>query len=148
MPELLVVYEAGLGGIGIQSINLPKAELAYDRGRCFEGCDLLTDVVLPATKALPWATFRGCVELISVDAPNVSSVGPYAFTGCAKIQTLKLTTTEDITIDENAWNRETEETQPVSVNQQIDLVLNKNKKGEVEGNVWKGFTFKSITFEE
>lgn len=149
LPELLTVYEAGLGCMGIKTINLPKVELPNYLGRFFEGCDLLTDVVLPATKALPWATFRACVELISVDAPNVSSVGPYAFTGCDKIQTLKLTTEEDITIDENAWNRETEEEVLVSVNEQIDLVLNKNKEPEVtNGNVWKGFTFKSITFEE
>ena len=143
---MLTLHEAGLGATGIKTINLPKAELV--NGRCFENCHSLTTVELPAAKTLPWATFRACEQLISVDAPNVSSVEAYAFTGCAKITTLKLTTTEDITIDENAWNRETEETQPVSVNQQIDLVLNKNKKGEVEGNVWKGFTFKSITFEE
>lgn len=146
LPELSQIYEAGLGAMSIQTINLPKAQLG---NRSFESCHSLTEVVIPVAETLPWSAFRDCKELISVDAPNVSSVGAYAFTGCAKIQTLKLTTKEDITIDENAWNRKTEEEEPASVNEQIDLVLNKEKESEVtNGNVWKGFTFKSITFEE
>ena len=144
LPELLTLHEAGLGATGIKTINLPKAELI--NGRCFESCHSLTTVVLPAAKTLTWATFRGCGQLISVDAPNVNKIECCAFTGIAQNITLKLTTADEITIDENAWGRELQE--DVFVNEMIDLVLNKNKENEVEGNVWKGVTFNSITFEE
>jgi hypothetical protein len=105
-------------------------------------------VNLPEISTLSERLFEDCPALTTVIAPKVTSIGPSIFQNCPNITNVTLSAVEDITIDENAWNRETEETQPVSVNQQIDLVLNKNKKGEVEGNVWKGFTFKSITFEE
>ena len=52
-------------------------------------------------------------------------------------------------MDENAWKSvESEESEAMAINEQVNLVLNKNKEGEVEGNVWKGITFKSITFKE
>ena len=63
---------------------------------------------------------------------------------------LRRTTGESyITIEEYAWNCEPAWQEPTSINEQIDLVLNKNKESEVtNGNEWKGFTFKSISFEE
>jgi arginine/ornithine N-succinyltransferase beta subunit len=80
---------------------------------------------------------------------DVTSIGNSTFRGCTSLETVELTTEQEITMDENAWKSvESEESEAMAINEQVNLVLNKNKEGEVEGNVWKGITFKSITFKE
>ena len=37
---------------------------------------------------------------------------------------------------------------PYEKKENVNLVLNKDKEEDVEDNEWKGFTFKSISFEE
>lgn len=147
LPEVLSVGFAAFEATVIQTVDFPKAKTIS--GRAFGSNESLSTVNLPlAQKLLGWI-FHDCTNLVEVIAPNVNELGQYAFAGCTRIKTVKLTTTEDIIMDANAWNREREEQGPASVNEQIDLVLNKNKQEEVKnGNEWKGFKFNSITFEE
>ncbi|MBR2946714.1 MAG: leucine-rich repeat protein [Bacteroidaceae bacterium] len=101
---------------------------------------------LPEVKTLGSMAFGNCLLLKNVSAPKTNCICDGVFSNCTSLETVELTTEEEITMDENAWN--SEESEAMAINEQVNLVLNKNKEGEVEGNVWKGITFKSITFKE
>lgn len=91
--------------------------------------------------------FGNCLLLKNVSAPKTNCICDGVFSNCTSLETVELTTEEEITMDENAWN--SEESEGMAINEQVNLVLNKNKESEVtNGNEWKGFTFKSISFEE
>lgn len=147
LPEVLKIGMTSFRGVKVEDLYLPK--LSFVEDWAFSYMPSLTSVNLPEIKTLSWGLFDNCPALTTVIAPKATSIGPYIFQNCPNITNVTLSTVEDITIDGNAWKSELEGQELTSVNEQIDLVLNKNKESEVtNGNEWKGFTFKSITFEE
>ena len=147
LPEVLKIGSYTFRGVKVVDLYLPK--LSFVDICALWSMPLLTSVNLPEISTLSERLFEDCPALTTVIAPKVTSIGPSIFQNCPNITNVTLSAVEDITIDEYAWNSEPEGQEPTSVNEQIDLVLNKNKESEVtNGNEWKGFTFKSISFEE
>ena len=147
LPEVLKIGSYTFRGVKVENLYLPK--LSFVDMCALWSMPLLTSVNLPEISTLSERLFWDCPALTTVIAPKVTSIGPSIFLNCPNITNVTLSAVEDITIDEYEWNSEPEGQEPTSVNEQIDLVLNKNKESEVTNeNVWKGFTFKSITFEE
>lgn len=144
LPEIEVIDIGAFEMTDITSVDLPKAVSVSDR--VFNENNLLSNVNLPLAQSLGAITFRKCPALTTVIAPKANYIGAFLFDGCTSLETVELTTEEEITMNENAWN--SEESEGMAINEQVNLVLNKNKESEVEGNVWKGVTFKSITFKE
>lgn len=147
LPEVLKIGMTSFRGVKVEDLYLPK--LSFVEDWAFSYMPSLTSVNLPEIKTLSWGLFDNCPALTTVIAPKATSIGSYIFQNCPNITNVTLSTVEDITIDGNAWKSELEGQELTSVNEQIDLVLNKEKESEVTNeNVWKGFTFKSISFEE
>lgn len=147
IPEVEEIGYAAFEMTNIPTIDLQKAVTVS--GRAFACNNSLTNVNLPLAQRLEEWTFRMCPALTTVIAPKANYIGAFLFEGCTSLETVELTTEQEITMDENAWKSvESEESEAMAINEQVNLVLNKNKEGEVEGNVWKGITFKSITFKE
>ncbi len=154
-------------------------------GYAFQNCTGLTYANLSGVKTLECGVFYGCTKLVSVNVPELTSIGEYAFQSttlkgldapkvislgtyafssatlsgiinlpsCSSIEnyvfqnitsefTLKLTTLEDMSIynDYHYAN--------VFSASYITLYLNENKKDEVTGKAWQGYTFKDIKFEK
>lgn len=90
----------------LEKIRIPKgAELGDD---VFCGCDSLRDVVLPKDlEVIPEAAFQVCKSLESITIPeSVLRIERLAFSGCDKLQNIKLPEREDIKIAENAFGKE------------------------------------------
>lgn len=147
LPEVKKIGFVPFRGVKVEDLYLPK--LSFADQSAFSGMPSLTSVNLPELTTLSGWLFDNCPALTTVFAPKATSIGSNIFQNCPNITNVTLSTVEDITIDEYAWNSEPTGQEPTSVNEQINLVLNIEKESEVTNeNVWKGFTFKSITFEE
>ena len=144
LPELLKIDAETFRHTKIENLYLPK--VTFIEFYAFEMCTSLINANLPEVKTLGSMAFGNCLLLKNVSAPKTNCICDGVFSNCTSLETVELTTEEEITMDENAWN--SEESEGMAINEQVNLVLNKNKEEEVEGNVWKGITFKSISFKE
>lgn len=105
----------------------------------FRACTLLKTVELPETTTIGQTAFYGCTVLESVTLPSATTIGSCAFQECNNLATLKLTTANAFVIssmNDIFWS---------SSRTQTALFLNSNKSSEINGNVWSGVTWKSIT---
>ena len=103
----------------------------------------LTEVELPMAKTIGAFAFSACTELTSVNLSKATSIAGGAFLGCSKLTSVILTVEDTITFGTSVFGAGDQ-----CLADNIDLVLNLDKQNEVaaEGNVWNGYTFKSIQF--
>ncbi|MEE0689591.1 MAG: fimbrillin family protein [Bacteroidaceae bacterium] len=147
LPEVANIGCETFRWTAIKNLFLPKMPLIDNW--TFMDCPALESVNLPETTVLGGESFRNCPLLEIVLAPKVNYIGEHAFAGCTSIKNVQLTAEGNIEVDKYAWSFNPEECEPSPVNGQIDLILNNDKENEITNeNEWKGFTFKSITFEE
>lgn len=153
LPKLTTAGKYPFNGCtALTSLSLPA--LTATSEYMFENCTALTTVDLPAVTEIAKYTFYSCSSLTSIDLPKVATIGMGAFIDTS-LATLKLTVEGDITLGSSA----------ISNARAIDLTLNADKKDAVEAideditsssdaqtyhvtASWKGYKFKSITFEE
>lgn len=138
----------------LASVNMPKIIEVGER--TFSSCPSLTSVEFPLATTIGNEAFYSCTSLTSLILPSATTIGNFIFRYSALTE-LKLTAPGEIqlgTIDEFKGN-------PTAA---MDLTLNVDKKDEVtvvDGYVgyngsagyvytakWRGYAFKSVSYEE
>ena len=130
------------------SVSAPKAQTI---GKHAFSYTALTSVEFPELTTIPYGMFAGTSTLSSAKFPKVTTIeqGGLLIGGVFKPENnptpfpLELTAEGDITFNGSYhFNVESQ-----NYSGKVDLVLHSNKQDEVtNGNQWKGYTFKSITF--
>lgn len=145
LPDMLTIGESAFEGCGnLTSINAPKVQTI---GKYALSETALTSVEFPELKTITTNLLGSTNTLTSARFPKVTTIEQaglmigYSFN--PESVSLELTAEDDITFNGN--NHFNVESQNYST--KVDLVLHSNKQDEVtDGNQWKGYTFKSITF--
>ena len=147
LPDMLTIGEGAFEGCGnLTSINAPKVQTI---GRYALSKTALTSVEFPELKTITTNLLGSTNTLTSARFPKVTTIEHaglmigYSFN--PESVSLELTAEDDITF--NGKSHFNVESQNYST--KVDLVLHSNKQDEVtDGNQWKGYTFKSITFKD
>ena len=147
LPDMLTIGEGAFEGCGnLTSINAPKVQTI---GKYALSKTALTSVEFPELKTITTNLLGSTNTLISARFPKVTTIENaglmigYSFN--PESVSLELTAEDDITF--NGKSHFNVESQNYST--KVDLVLHSNKQDEVtDGNQWKGYTFKSITFKD
>ena len=147
LPDMLTIGESAFEGCGnLTSINAPKVQTI---GKYALSETALTSVEFPELKTITTNLLGSTNTLTSARFPKVTTIEQaglmigYSFN--PESVSLELTAEDDITFNGN--NHFNVESQNYST--KVDLVLHSNKQDEVtDGNQWKGYTFKSITFKD
>ena len=147
LPDMLTIGEGAFEGCGnLTSINAPKVQAI---GKYALSKTALTSVEFPELKTITTNLLGSTNTLISARFPKVTTIENaglmigYSFN--PESVSLELTAEDDITF--NGKSHFNVESQNYST--KVDLVLHSNKQDEVtDGNQWKGYTFKSITFKD
>ncbi|WP_300726196.1 leucine-rich repeat protein [uncultured Bacteroides sp.] len=158
----------------LTEINLPEAVIL--RSKCFSDVEYLSKVNLPKVQVveagafqysirndsafitLPMAESIGdnafqCPELVGLSLPKATKFGATLFDSCSKLHTLELNAPGKFEIAANAFELDMYSSAGRGgdyVNfstTNCDLILNPDKKDEVQDKVWMGKTWKSITFK-
>ena len=145
LPDMLTIGEGAFEGCGnLTSINAPKVQTI---GKYALSKTALTSVEFPELKTITTNLLGSTNTLTSARFPKVTTIENaglmigYSFN--PESVSLELTAEDDITFNGNShFNVESQ-----NYSTKVDLVLHSNKQDEVtDGNQWKGYTFKSITF--
>jgi hypothetical protein len=105
----------------------------------FYGCTGLKSITLKAAETIVQNAFLECTSLTSIYLPNAINIEMYAFQGCTSLTEVSMP--KATTFGEEPFRNCT--------TTDIALTLSANEKGNVTNDVvWKGSTFKSITFAE
>ena len=147
LPDMLTIGEGAFEGCGnLTSINAPKVQTI---GKYALSKTALTSVEFPELKTITTNLLGSTNTLTSARFPKVTTIENaglmigYSFN--PESVSLELTAEDDITF--NGSSHFNVESQNYST--KVDLVLHSNKQDEVtDGNQWKGYTFKSITFKD
>ena len=147
LPDMLTIGEGAFEGCGnLTSINAPKVQTI---GKFALSKTALTSVEFPELKTITTNLLGSTNTLTSARFPKVTTIENaglmigYSFN--PESVSLELTAEDDITFNGNShFNVESQ-----NYSTKVDLVLHSNKQDEVtDGNQWKGYTFKSITFKD
>ena len=147
LPDMLTIGEGAFEGCGnLTSINAPKVQTI---GKYALSKTALTSVEFPELKTITTNLLGSTNTLTSARFPKVTTIEHaglmigYSFN--PESVSLELTAEDDITFNGNShFNVESQ-----NYSTKVDLVLHSNKQDEVtDGNQWKGYTFKSITFKD
>lgn len=147
LPDMLTIGEGAFEGCGnLTSINAPKVQTI---GKYALSKTALTSVEFPELKTITTNLLGSTNTLTSARFPKVTTIENaglmigYSFN--PESVSLELTAEDDITFNGNShFNVESQ-----NYSTKVDLVLHSNKQDEVtDGNQWKGYTFKSITFKD
>ena len=147
LPDMLTIGEGAFEGCGnLTSINAPKVQTI---GKYALSKTALTSVEFPELKTITTNLLGSTNTLTSARFPKVTTIEHaglmigYSFN--PESVSLELTAEDDITF--NGSSHFNVESQNYST--KVDLVLHSNKQDEVtDGNQWKGYTFRSITFKD
>ncbi|MFI3331539.1 MAG: leucine-rich repeat protein [Rikenellaceae bacterium] len=102
---------------------------------------LRTIVVPDCVTELRNFTFYTCGAVSEMEFVNVNTFGRGCFDSCLELNTLKILTSDDI-----VFNCEDSYFIGFYFSQKIDLYLHINKINEVEGNIWRTISWKSVNF--
>ena len=147
LPDMLTIGEGAFEGCGnLTSINAPKVQTI---GKYALSKTALTSVEFPELKTITTNLLGSTNTLTSARFPKVTTIEHaglmigYSFN--PESVSLELTAEDDITFNGNShFNVESQ-----NYSTKVDLVLHSNKQDEVtDGNQWKGYTFKSITYKD
>lgn len=141
MPEAVTLGEDAFKDCTfLEKVNFPKVEVIGMNAFTYDFCEKPVELVFPSAKTVVRQGFYDCEKLYRLVLPKVTSIGDYAFHNCYELTSLELTTSEEINIGESTFS----DFEPSACH----LVLNSNKQTEVKGNVWKGITWKEISFAD
>lgn len=147
------------GCTSLTNVSLPNATMI---GRMsFEGCTALKEISLPLVTILHYNAFYGCSALSSINLPEVVSLEEGALQNCKSLKTISLPKATEIGENAISNNRKLQTlslTANGSINlgkqngtfdsNVIDLILNANKKSEVQYDyMWKGMSWLSISYQ-
>ena len=149
LPDVTYIGANAFSNCGnLVSVSAPKAQTIGKHAFSFTA---LTSVEFPELTTIPYGMFAGTSTLSSAKFPKVTIIeqGGLLIGGVFKPENnptpfpLELTAEGDITFNGSYhFNVESQ-----NYSGKVDLVLHSNKQDEVtNGNQWKGYTFKSITF--
>ena len=153
-PNLKYVYEASFSGCtGITELKLPLA--TEIESEAFGECSSLQKLSLPATESIAMFAFIDCTGLTELALPKIKSIGAYAFMGCPNIWKVSFgkghTEAQMIALSERIFNAPElksgdENDSPFQKNTAtIELELGENVLPKPSGNIWNGYTWKSVT---
>lgn len=147
LPDVLTIGKCAFYNCEkLTSIYAPKVQVL---GSNAFGYTALTSVEFPELKAIPYALLEGIWTLTSAKFPKVTTIEDAGLLIGAAFSPesfpLELIAEGDITFNgDSHFNVESQ-----NYSTKVDLVLHSNKQDEVtDGNQWKGYTFKSITFKD
>ena len=90
------------GCVKLQNVNLPNVTSIGPSA--FSGCSTLTNMSLPEATTIGSSAFSSCTALTDISLPKVLSIGSYAFSGCSVLNEPSITSTDLVTVGENAFN--------------------------------------------
>lgn len=106
----------------------------------FSGCGKLTSIEFPEATEIYGSAFEDCFALTSVKLPKVTRINEFTFKNCSALRELVLTSKQEITLSPSIAGMGFN---PAN----CELTLDISKEGEVSaGNIWQGYTWKSINF--
>lgn len=147
------------GCTSLTNASLPNAKMI---GRMsFEGCSALKEISLPLVTILHYNAFYGCSALSSIYLPEVISLEEGALQNCKSLKTISLPKATEIGENAISNNRKLQSLSLTAIgninlskqngtfdSNVIDLILNANKKSEVQYDyLWKGMSWLSISYQ-
>ncbi len=171
LPESVTVIKGNAfrGCTNLTTINLEK--IVSIGGNAFDSCKSIGTYELPTLTELGSSAFKRA-EFQNLNAPLLETLndvfsdgvisGTINLPNCKEIAdwqsfinsetdqdlTLKLTRAGEIELVDDAFTWTDYDGTVYDAAAKINLVLNPDKQSEVSGTTWKGYTFKSITFED
>ncbi len=131
----------------LESITLPESIIAVGVA-AFEKCSNLTEISLPKATTIGDNAFFDCTSLKTVSLPKATTIGGYVFNSIASGADIYLTSEEEIVMEVG--------TTASTIYADYNLYLNEIKGTDGyegadtysgSGNVWNGYTWKSISIE-
>ena len=139
MPKALLLLEDAFNDcLVLEKVNLPKVETIDSHAFAYDFCEKAVELVLPSADNLVKNVFYDCEKLRRLSLPKATIIGDFTFHNCNELTTLELTTSEPIKTSSGTFDD--------FKTSACSLILNSNKKGEVNGNIWKGVSWKNIAF--
>lgn len=121
----------------LKEISLPLVTVLCKNA--FYECSSLSSINLPLVTSIKEGALAKCRTLKNISLPNATEIGENAISNNPRLQTLSLTASGNISFGKQNSTFES------SV---IDLILNQNKRTEVEHDyIWQGMTWLSISFK-
>ena len=135
----------------LKTVSLPKVKTVGMSAFTWSG---ITEIDLPNARTIQDWAFHNCTSLTHAKLPKVTRLGEGVFTSDVPLQTLELTTSEDISLDDTFVEFIDYYRDYLGLNtSRVNLVLHRNKaeggkgKPNVEdGEYWAGHRWKSIRF--
>ena len=134
------------GCASLKEVNMPKLKIL--QMDTFTGCKSLEKLSLPSLEQVRYDSCVSCESLKEADFPNVTKFAMDAFRNTPKLESLKLTTNNNITtyVMHGVGY-------PIKYNEKCTLTLNKNKKNggpstesvDKDGK-WGGYSWPKIIY--
>lgn len=139
LPEAVILGEDAFKDCTfLEKVNLPKVEVIGLNAFAYDFCEKPVELVLPSVTTIVEGGFYDCEKLYHLSLPKATTIGNFSFHNCYELTTLELTASAPINTSDGTFDDF-----DTSV---CNLILNSNKEGEVNGNVWRNVVWKSITF--
>lgn len=122
----------------LEKVNLPKVEIIGIDAFAYDFCEKPIKLVLPSVTTIVEGGFYDCEKLYHLSLPKATVIGNFSFHNCYELTTLELTASATINTSDGTFDD--------FDTSACNLILNSNKKGEVNNNTWKGVSWKSIAF--
>lgn len=142
MPEAITLVEDCFADCSyLEKVNFPKVETIGPGCFKYAFCEgKIANIAFPAAKNIAENAFYDCEKVESINLPQAISLGDFIFHNCYMLTTIKLTSPNEIFISYGTFD-DFDTTL-------CTLVLNTNKKSEVNGNTWRGKNWKEINYIE
>ena len=101
-------------------------------------------ITLTDATEIGYSAFMDCTSLVSVFAPKVTVVNIEAFSGCTALNTLSLTTREELALGSIHYAKLV--FGDPSISEQVSLILSADKQTDVTNDSFDGYTFKSVEY--
>ncbi len=137
LPEVLTIGDYCFEGANaLAELYLPKA---ISLGESALTSTQLVTLDLPNVESIGAETFYFCDDLLTLSMPKLTSIGGYAFRFCKVLTSLEIATQSTLTdIGESVLA----DTTPADIN----LTIGSSNEGvDAEAKTWNGYTFNSIT---
>lgn len=139
LPEAVILGEDAFKDCTLlEKVNLPKVEVIGLDAFAYDFCEKPVELVLPSVTTIVEGGFYDCEKLYRLSLPKATTIGNFSFHKCDELTTLELTASAPINTSDGTFDDFNASA--------CNLILNSNKEGEVDGNTWKGVSWKSIVF--
>ena len=138
-PEAVILGEDAFKDCQyLEKVNLPKVEIVGENAFAYDFCEKPMKLVLPSVTTIVKSGFYDCEKLYHLSLPKATTIGNFSFHNCYELTTLELTASATINTSDGTFDD--------FDTSACNLILNSNKKEEVNSNMWKGVLWKSIAF--